>query len=75
MLLFLYKKYGNPTAAIATSAESAEPHVSKVSLQLGHFRVLTSHCDVIHYAHAASLPIGFRQILEPEFAPKRAKRG
>ena len=27
-----------------------------VSLRLGHARVLTSHRDVIHYAHAASLP-------------------
>ena len=25
-------------------------------LRFGHARVLTSHRDVIHYAHAASLP-------------------
>ena len=29
-----------------------------VSLRLGHARVLTTHCVVIHYAHAASLPTG-----------------
>ncbi len=28
---------------------------SPFSLRLGHARVLTSHRDVIHYAHAASL--------------------
>ena len=30
----------------------------RVSLRLGHARVLTTHRVVIHYAHAASLPHG-----------------
>jgi hypothetical protein len=32
-----------------------------VSLRLGHARVLTPHCGVIHYAHVASLPQGKAQ--------------
>ena len=30
------------------------------SLRLGHTRVLTSHCDVIHYARVASLPVPYK---------------
>ena len=30
------------------------------SLRLGHTRILTSHCDVIHYARVASLPLPYR---------------
>ena len=33
---------------------------SRLSLRLGHARVLTPHCGVIHCAHAASLPPGGR---------------
>ena len=33
-----------------------QPSAATVSLRLGHARVLTSHRDVIHCAHAASLP-------------------
>ena len=33
-----------------------QPSAATVSPRLGHARVLTSHRDVIHCAHAASLP-------------------
>ena len=33
-------------------------YVATVSLRLGHAMALTTHCVVIHYHGAASLPIG-----------------
>ena len=46
---------GNFQKVIETTPLTA---TRSVSLRLGHARVLTSHCDVIHCAHAASLPRG-----------------
>ena len=38
--------------------QAPPPLCGSFSLRLGHARVLTPHRGVIHYAHAASLPLG-----------------
>ena len=37
-----------------------------VSLRLGHAAVLTSHCDVIHFRVAATLPTGEGERLQTQ---------
>ena len=45
---------------IVCSVVCARFRQEQFSLRLGHTRALTSHCDVIHYARAASLPLPYK---------------
>ena len=45
-------------AGVACQGQSLRlPSAATVSLRLGHTRALTTHCVVIHYPRAASLPL------------------
>ena len=48
--------------ASSVTAYAAPP----VSLRLGHAAVLTSHCDVIHFRVAATLPTGEGERLQTQ---------